>query len=44
MVLHPPGALPSELGPAVRAHLREHFRGHATLYPHKAPTAAPMYL
>ena len=44
MALHMPGALPSELGLALQTHLQEHFRGHATLYPHQAPVAAPMYL
>ena len=43
MALHTPGALPSELGPAVQTHLREHFGGHATLHPHRAPKASPMY-
>ena len=44
MALHTPGALPSELGPALHTHLREHFGGHATLHPRWAPEAAPMYL
>ena len=36
--------LPSELDPALRTYLREHFGVHAMLYPPGAPTAAPMYL
>ena len=44
MALHAPGALMSELGPALRTHLREHFGGHATLCPHRAPVASPMNL
>ena len=44
MALHAQRAPPSELGPALRTHLREHFGGHAMLHPHKAPTAAHVYL
>ena len=44
MALHAPEALPSELGPALRTHLREHFGGHVTLNPHRALVAAPIYL
>ena len=44
MALHTPSALPSELDPALRTHLREHFGVHATVYPHRGPAAAPMYL
>ena len=36
--------MPAELDPTLRTHLREHSGVHATLYPHGAPTAAPMYL
>ena len=44
MALHAPGALLLELSPALWTHLREHFGGHATLYPHRPPVSAPMYL
>ena len=43
MALHAPVAMPSELDPTLQAHLREHFGGHAAVYPHHAPTVAPMY-
>ena len=44
MALQTPGALPWELGPAIHTHLQEHFGRHTTLYPHRAPLVAPMYL
>ena len=44
IALHAPRALPSELGPALRTHLREHFGVHCTLHPHRASAAAPMCL
>ena len=44
MALHSPQTLPSELGAAPWMHLRQHFGVHATIHPHGAPMAAPMYL
>ena len=44
MALRAPYAPPSELDPALRTHLREHFGVHTMLCPHREPTAAPMYL
>ena len=44
MVLQAAQALPSEMGPALHAHLREHFGGNTTLHPHRAPTVASPYL
>ena len=37
MALHAPEALPWELDSAVRTHPQEHFRVHATLFPHCSP-------
>ena len=36
--------MPSQLGPALQAHYRELFGDDATLYPHRGPTAAPLYV
>ena len=44
MALHAPDALLLELDPALRTQMRENLGVHATLYPHQAPTAAPVYL
>ena len=40
MALHAVAALPSELGPVLWTHLREHLGDYATRNPHRGPTAA----